>query len=173
MAGWAQNRGDAARSSYRRFRSRRICPLIGTALPVCLQPVKLFLAGPLIALATLQAQNPLPSWSDTGIERRAVEAIIWGMPVVNFDLMYQAMVRDAKAGPGSSKIVYWSKLSDWKNQTLTPNPDAVYFMPFFDTKEVRPVVLEIPAADNSGSITGSVIEGKNCDWIAGKADSTT
>ena len=92
------------------------------------------------------------------IERRAVEAVIWGMPAVNFDLMYQAMVRDAKAGAGSNKIVCWSKLSDWKNQTLTPNPDAVYFMPFFDTKDVGPVVLEIPAADDSGSITGSVMD---------------
>ena|SRR5258707_8509141 len=54
------------------------------------------------------------------LERRAVEAVIWGMPTVNFDLMYQAMIRDAKAGAGSNKIVYWSKLSDWKNQTLTP-----------------------------------------------------
>src|SRR4029077_7374307 len=92
------------------------------------------------------------------IERRAVEAVIWGMPAVNFDLMYQAMIRDAKAGAGSNKVVYWSKLSDWKNQTLTPNPDAVYFMPFFDTKDVGPVVLEIPPADNMGSITGSVMD---------------
>ncbi len=92
------------------------------------------------------------------IERRAVEALIWGMPAVNFDLMYQAMIRDAKAGAGSNQIVYWSKLSDWKNQTLTPNPDAVYFMPFFDTKEVGPVVLEIPPADGGGSITGSVMD---------------
>jgi hypothetical protein len=48
------------------------------------------------------------------------------MPAVNFDLMYQAMVRDAKAGPALIRSFYWSKLSDWKNQTLTPNPDAVY-----------------------------------------------
>jgi len=92
------------------------------------------------------------------IERRAVEAVIWGMPAVNFDLMFQAMVRDAKAGAGSNKIVYWSKLSDWKNQTLTPNPDAVYFMPFFDTKDVGPVVLEIPPANEDGSITGSIMD---------------
>jgi len=92
------------------------------------------------------------------LHRRAVEAVVWGMPAVNFDLMYQAMIRDAKAGPGSNKIVYWSKLSDWKNQTLTPNPDAVYFMPFFDTKDVGPVVLEIPPADEGGSITGSVMD---------------
>lgn len=92
------------------------------------------------------------------IERRAVEAVIWGVPAVNFDLMYQAMIRDAKAGSGTNKIVYWSKLSDWKNQTLTPNPDAVYFMPFFDTKDAGPIVLEIPPADESGSITGSVMD---------------
>jgi hypothetical protein len=100
------------------------------------------------------------------LHRRAVEAVIWGMPAVNFDLMYQAMVRDAKAGAGSNKIVYWSKLSDWKNQTLTPNPDAVYFMPFFDTKDVGPVVLEIPPADEGGSITGSVMD----SWQAALED---
>ena len=40
------------------------------------------------------------------IERRAVEAVIWGMPAVNFDRMYQAMVHDANAGEGSNKVVY-------------------------------------------------------------------
>ena len=45
------------------------------------------------------------------IERRAVEAVIWGMPAVNFDRMYQAMVHDAKAGEGSNKIVFWSRPS--------------------------------------------------------------
>jgi len=89
------------------------------------------------------------------IERRAVEAVIWGTPAVNFDLMYEAMVRDAKSGDGSNKIVYWSRLFDWKNQTLTPNPDSIYFMAFFNTKEVGPVVLEMPPADE-GSITGSI-----------------
>jgi len=89
------------------------------------------------------------------VRRRAIEAVIWGTPAVNFDLMYQAMVRDAKAGEGSNRIVFWSRLFDWKNQTLTPNPDSIYFMPFFNTKDVGPLVLEIPPADE-GSITGSV-----------------
>ena len=52
------------------------------------------------------------------VERRAIEAIIWGMPAVNFELMYQAMVRETKGG--FNQIVYWSRLPDWKNQTLTP-----------------------------------------------------
>ena len=89
------------------------------------------------------------------VERRGVEAVIWGMPAVNFDRMYQAMVHDAKAGEGSNKIVYWSRPLSWKNQTLTPNPDTIYLMPFFNTKDAGPVVLEIPPAD-TGSITGSV-----------------
>lgn len=89
------------------------------------------------------------------IERRAIEAVIWGMPAVNFDRMYQAMVHDANAGEGSNKIVFWSRPLSWKNQTLTPNPDTIYLMPFFNTKDVGSVVLEIPPADN-GSITGSV-----------------
>ncbi len=90
------------------------------------------------------------------VERRAVEAIIWGTPAVNFDRMYQAMVHDANAGEGSNKVVYWSRLFGWKNQTLTPNPDSIYLMPFFNTKDVGPVVLEIPPAGDDGSITGSI-----------------
>jgi hypothetical protein len=87
--------------------------------------------------------------------RRAVEAVIWGMPVVNYRLMYDAMVRDAKGA--SNQIVYWSRLPDWKNQTLTPNPDAIYLMPFINTKEAGPIVLVIPPADE-GSITGTVMD---------------
>ena len=89
------------------------------------------------------------------IERRAIEAVVWGMPVVNYDLMYQAMVRDTKGT--FNQIVYWSRLPDWKNQTLTPNPDSIYLMPFFNTKDAGPMVLEIPAADD-GSITGTIMD---------------
>ena len=88
------------------------------------------------------------------IERRAVEAIIWGMPIVNFDLMYEAMVR---LGGAANQILYWSRLPDWKNQTLTPNPDAIYLMPFINTKDVGPVVIQIPPADE-GSITGTIMD---------------
>jgi hypothetical protein len=92
--------------------------------------------------------------AQTVVQRRAVEAVNWGMPVVNFDLMHQAMV---KVGGRDNQIVYWSGLPDWKNQTLTPNPDSIYLMPFFNTKDAGPVVLEIPPADR-GSITGSIMD---------------
>jgi len=92
--------------------------------------------------------------NDRMIERRAIEAVIWGMPAVNYDLMLQEMLR---LGGKANQIVYWSRLPDWKNQTLTPNPDAIYLMPFINTKDVGPVVIEIPPADD-GSITGTIMD---------------
>src|ERR1700733_15248542 len=87
------------------------------------------------------------------LERRAVEAVIWGMPAVNYDLMYQEML---KLGGKPNQIVYWSGLLDWRNQTLTPNPDVIYLMAFFNTKD-GPVVIDIPPADG-GVINGSIMD---------------
>lgn len=92
--------------------------------------------------------------NERAIQRRAVEAAIWGIPAVNTDLMLQAAI---KAGAGPNQVVYWSRPLDWKNQTLTPNPDAIYFMPFWSTKEVGPMVIEVPPAEG-GSITGSLMD---------------
>jgi hypothetical protein len=75
--------------------------------------------------------------SERAIYRRAVEAAIWGMAAVNYRLMYQEMVDKVKGG--FNQIVYWSRLLDWKKQTLTPNPDVIYLMPFFRrTRQARP-----------------------------------
>jgi hypothetical protein len=92
--------------------------------------------------------------TDRLLHCRAVEAVIWGMPVVNYDLMYQAAVR---AKGGFNQVIYWSRLPDWKIQTLTPNPDAIYLTPFINTKDAGPMVLEIPPADE-GSITGTAMD---------------
>ena len=89
------------------------------------------------------------------VERRAIEAINWGMPAVNEDLMLQAMIVSAKGK--TNQIAYWSRLPDWKIQTLTPNPDVIYLKPFFNTKDAGPMVLEIPSADG-GSITGTIMD---------------
>jgi hypothetical protein len=88
------------------------------------------------------------------IERRAVEAVIWGMPAVNTDLMLQEMLNktDAKIG----QVVYWGRPLDWHNQTLTPNPDALYFMAFFNTKD-GPIVLDLPRGDENSSFNGNIV----------------
>jgi hypothetical protein len=105
-------------------------------------------------VAEAQAFTPA-QLSDRTLHRRAVEAINWGIAAVGSDLMLQAALKSA--GAKINQIVFWSHLPDWKNQTLTPNPDSIYFMPFFSTAEVGPLVLEIPPADD-GSITGSVMD---------------
>jgi hypothetical protein len=93
--------------------------------------------------------------AERSVHRRAVEAVIWGMPAVNYDFMYQAAVREANGD--FNQVIYWSRLPDWKIQTLTPNPDSIYLSPFINTKDVGPMVLEIPPADE-GSITGTVMD---------------
>jgi len=65
------------------------------------------------------------------LHRRAIEAVIWGMPLVTFDRMCQGLTA---AHRGWNQILYWSRPSTWKNQLLTPNPDAIYALPFFNTK---------------------------------------
>jgi hypothetical protein len=104
-------------------------------------------------VASPRAQNSSEDLARRIVERRAVEAVIWGMPAVNTDLMYQAMLG---LGGKPNQIVYWSGLLDWRNQTLTPNPDVIYFMAFFDTND-GPVVIDIPPADD-GVINGSIMD---------------
>jgi hypothetical protein len=98
------------------------------------------------------AQQPLPT--DRLSQNRAVEAVIWGMPAVNYDLMLQEML--AKTQGKVNQVIYWGKPLDWHNQTLTPNPDVIYLMVFFNTKDVGPMVLEVPPGDAEASLTGNI-----------------
>jgi hypothetical protein len=89
------------------------------------------------------------------MERRAVEAVIWGMPAVNYDLMLQEML--TKTSGKVNQMIYWGRPLDWKNQTLTPNPDTLYFMSFLNTKDVGPLVIEIPPAGPDGSLNANFV----------------
>src|SRR5215468_1006485 len=107
-------------------------------------PNKIFaIVAMLFASGTALAADATPGdVTQRLIESRAVEAVIWGMPAVNYDLMLQEF---KKIGGQENQIVYWSRPLDGNNQTLTPNPDSIYFMAFYNTKD-GPVVLEIPPA---------------------------
>jgi hypothetical protein len=88
------------------------------------------------------------------IHRRAVEAVIWGMPAVNYDLMLQEML--SKTNGKVNQVIYWGRPLDSMNQTLTPNPDALYFMVFFNTKD-GPIVLDLPPGDANGSFNANIV----------------
>ncbi|WP_445215218.1 DUF1254 domain-containing protein [Bradyrhizobium sp. Pa8] len=111
----------------------------------------------IVALMTMSAQAQGTSPEDLAarnIQRRAVEAVIWGMPAVNYDLMLQEMLTKTPGKVG--QVIYWGRPLDWRNQTLTPNPDALYFMAFFNTKD-GPVVLDLPPGDKDGSFNGNIV----------------
>jgi hypothetical protein len=114
----------------------------------------------LAALAVMLSVPAAPAQSQStddlagrNVERRAVEAVIWAMPAVNTDLMLQAMLKSTNAKV--NEVVYWSKPVNWKNQTLTPNPDSIYFMSFWNVKD-GPIVIDIPPAQG-GSIAANIV----------------
>ena len=86
--------------------------------------------------------------------RRAVDAAIWGMPIVNFDAMRQAYFRDAEAK--YNDIIWWPKGSGWKNQSLTVNTSVRYLYVFSNTREDGPTVVDLPPAVAGASFYGTI-----------------
>jgi hypothetical protein len=123
--------------------------------PIMAACLALFVALAVMASAVAESQLNLTSneLADRMMQGRAVEAVIWGMPAVNYDLMLQEFKR---IGGNDNQFVYWSRPLDGNNQTLTPNPDSIYFMAFYNTKD-GPVVLEIPPAGDDGSINANIV----------------
>ena len=54
--------------------------------------------------------------TERAIYRRAVETVIWGMPAVNAELMYQAM---ANAKADFNQLTYWSRPVTSKSDSYT------------------------------------------------------
>jgi hypothetical protein len=108
----------------------------------------------IVAFTGTTPARPQNLTTDQITHSRAVEAVIWGMPAVSTELMYDQMLG---AGGKVNQIIYWGRPLDWHNQTLTPNPDTLYFMGFYDTKIAGPMVIEIPAAGDDGSLNGNFV----------------
>jgi hypothetical protein len=94
------------------------------------------------------AAQPSPAFTSSelaerAIHRRAVEAVIWGMPLVNTDAMRQAYFRDV--GAKYNDICFFSKPADWRFQVTTPNASTNYVYFNFNLKD-GPAVFEVPAA---------------------------
>jgi hypothetical protein len=73
------------------------------------------------AFAETQSNSTETELNNRVMRGRAFEAIIWGMPAVNYDLMRQEMFR---IGGKENQIVYWSRPLERQQPTLTPNPDS-------------------------------------------------
>ena len=119
--------------------------------------VPAFIVGLLLAQsATAQKAAPLTSEELTSrtVYRRAVDAVIWGLPLVGEDSVKQASFRDGKAN--YNDIVWWPKGGGWKNQSPTPNVNTRYMYFFINTKQDGPVVVELPPAVPGASFYGTI-----------------
>ena len=91
------------------------------------------------------------------LERRAVDAVIWGVPIVSLDMMRQAYFRDGKAQ--YNDIIWWPKGATWKNQSLATNTIVRYVYFFSNTKKSGPVVFELPpAVSGSAGFYGTIMD---------------
>jgi len=85
---------------------------------------------------------------------RAIDAIVWAMPLLNFKTF-----RDGHAdlGVGYNDIAYNSLVQDWKFQAATPNDNTPY-VDFFWTVKDGPVVVEIPPSAEGVAIFGTLMD---------------
>ena len=90
------------------------------------------------------------------VARRAVDAVIWGVPVVSLDMMRQAYFRDAKAN--YNDLIWWPHGATWKNQSLATNSIVRYIYVFSNTKGEGPVVLELPPAVAGAGFYGTIMD---------------
>ncbi len=117
-----------------------------------------FIVGIMLLAQSATAQKTTPftprDLNRRTVERRAVDAVIWGLPLVGEDTVKQAYFRDGKAN--YNDIVWWPKGGGWKNQSPTPNVNTRYMYFFCNTKQQGPVVVELPPAVPGASFYGTI-----------------
>ena len=85
---------------------------------------------------------------------RAVDAVVWAMPLLNFKGFRDA---HAAAGVGPNDVTYHSQIQNWKFQTATPNNTTPY-VNFYWTIAEGPVVIEIPPSADGVGIFGTLMD---------------
>ena len=104
------------------------------------------------ALQPVRAQES--SITERMLHHRAVEAVVWAMPMMNFKKFRDAL---ADAGVGPNDIGYFSEVQDWKFQTATPNNTTPYIN-FYWNLEEGPIVIEIPPAVPGVGVFGTIMD---------------
>lgn len=81
--------------------------------------------------------------------QRAVQAYIWGQPLVGFAAMREGAV---KIGIAPLELFIFDKTQQVNQAQQTGNNDVIYSFAYFDLKETGPLVFEIPAGRQYGAI---------------------
>ena len=92
--------------------------------------------------------------SDQVLHYRAIDAIVWAMPMLNFKGMRNSVFN---LGVRFNDVPYYSKVQSWRFQWATPNDTTPYIVPFWNTKD-GPIVVEIPASGDGVGIFGTLMD---------------
>ena len=88
------------------------------------------------------------------LHRHAVDAAIWGLPIVAFDAMRRAFFRDGNARYGD--FVYLSRPPDARFQMRAPDPSTLHVQSHFNTW-ASPLVIEVPPTREAG-LCGAIVD---------------
>jgi hypothetical protein len=112
-------------------------------------------AALLAALVLGGTSTAVADVKDRMVERRAIEAAVWGMPIVNFQAMRDGLKKDA--GVGFNDVAYNSKVQTWRLKTTTNNNTTPYIFIFWNVKD-GPVVVEIPPSSKDVGLFGTLMD---------------
>lgn len=112
----------------------------------CSRAVSALLLG--LLLATAAAADSPAQRHERMLQRRATEAAIWGMPLVNFHAMREVLRE--QAGVGLNDVAFFSRPQTWKLQFTTNNDTTPYVLAFWNTCRDGPLVFDLPAFADSG-----------------------
>jgi len=113
-------------------------------------PLIVFLLSACSAPAGSQEQDI----HDRMMHSRAVDAVVWAMPLLNFKGFRDG---HAAAGVGPNDVAYFSQIQNWKFQTATPNNTTPYVNFYWNIAD-GPVVVEIPPSADGVGIFGTIMD---------------
>jgi hypothetical protein len=117
---------------------RQLTPLIAFLLSACSAP----------------AGSEEQDIHDRMMHSRAVDAVVWAMPLLNFKGFRDG---HAAAGVGPNDVAYFSQIQNWKFQTATPNNTTPYVNFYWNIAD-GPVVVEIPPSADGVGIFGTIMD---------------
>ena len=100
------------------------------------------------------AQAEEKTISEKMFESRAVEAVVWAMPLLNFKGFRDG---HAAVGVGYNDVGYHSITQNWKFQTATPNDTTPYINFYWNVKD-GPIVVEIPPSKDGIGVFGTLMD---------------
>jgi len=127
---------------------------IGNTKALIMKKSSIILVAALLSVCTAPVNSQEQDIRDRMLYSRAVDAVVWAMPIMNFKFYRDALIG---AGVGPNDVGYYSEVQDWRFQTATPNNTTPYILAHWTVKD-GPIVVEIPAATQDVGIFGTLMD---------------